>query len=501
MRKRLLGLALGFGIVGVLTLGCGGNNVPTMPPQQLAATGSVAILAGDSPLCDAVSFTVTISSASLTPENGGAPVPVINSSSPVTVDFAALMDFFTMLNLANVPVGTYNQLSLTLSNPQITILDTTQNPPKTVTSTPTITNLNVTINLDPPLEVTANGAVALNIDFKLRKSVSVDAQGNVTVNPVFQASTQTTPDHQDHNKLEDDEDLHGLVQAVSTTPTPNTNFIGSFTVQTENGNTSTVEVTADTQFEGVSGLSAPLTPMAFVEVEAFVDENGNIVAKSVEVEEQEDQQRAAFVGLITAATRDSSNNVTSFTLFVRGEHPDETGCVPPHSNLTVNVNSGTEYKITAEGVNRAGLAFDASALGVGQHVVVHGVCQPAAPPPAPAGPPTVAAASVFLRLQTLVGSFVPPAAPFSAASDDKTGGFTLNPCSSIFNGQPITVFTFAETAFAGVTGLNELTPTPELATKGLLLYVTQAPVTVNNLTVTPPPPMPVFEAKGVHQLD
>jgi hypothetical protein len=242
--------------------------------------------------------------------------------------------------------------------------------------------------------------------------------------------------------------------------------------------------------------------MTFVEVEAFVDENGNIVAKSVEVEEQEDQQqRAAFVGLITAATRDSSNNVTSFTLFVRGEHPDETICVPPHTNLTVNINSATEYKIAAEGADRAGLVFDASALGVGQRVVVHGVCQPAAPPPAPAGPPTVTAARVFLRLQTLLGSFAPAPAPFSAGSDDKTGGFTLNPCSSIFGGQPITVFTFAETAFAGVAGLNELTPMPELATKGLLLYVTQAPVTVNNLTVTPPPPMPVFEARGVHQLD
>jgi len=500
MRKRLVGLALGFGIVGVLTLGCGGNNMSPQQPAGGGAMGSVAILAGDSPLCDVVSFTVTISSASLTPEGGGAAVAVINSSSPVTVDFAALMDFFTMLNLASVPVGTYNQLSLTLSNPQITILDTTQNPPKPVTSTPTLTSLNVTINLDPPLQVTATGAVALNIDFKLRKSVSVDAKGNVTVNPVFRASTQTTPDHEDHNKLEDDEDLHGLVQTVNTTPTAGTSFTGSFTVQTESGSTSTVEVTADTQFEGVSGLSA-LTPMTFVEVDAFVDENGNIVAKKVGVEEQEDAERAAFVGVITAATRDSSSNVTSFTLFVRGEHPDESSCVPPHSNLTVNVNSETEYKIGAEGVNRAGLAFNASALGVGQRVVVHGVCQPAAPPPAPAGPPTVTAASVFLRLQTLLGSFVPPPAPFSAASDDKTGGFTLNPCSSIFGGQPITVFTFAETAFADVNGLNELTPTPELATKGLLFYVTQAPVTVNNLTVTPPPPMPVFSAKAVHQLD
>jgi hypothetical protein len=400
------------------------------------------------------------------------------------------MDFFTMLNLASVAPGTYSQLSLTLSSPQITVLDV--NNKFAPLALPTnLTASTVTINLDPPLVVTANGTAALNVDFKLRKSVQTDAAGQVTgtVNPVLTARPQMTPVN---HEFGEDEGLEGLVQSVSTTASGS--FVGSFVVTTESGNTPTVEVTSSTEFDDVAGLSA-LTPKSFVKVDAFVDENGNIVARRVEVEEQEEQQRAAFAGLITSAQRDNTGNVTQFTMFVRWEAPDESACVPRHSNLTVNVDSGTQFKIFASELNEAGgLAFNASALGPGQRVVVHGAC-----PAATAGPtPSITATSIFLRRQTVLGNASPP--PLAVGSDGKTGGFTLIPCGVVFMGHPITVFTFAETNFEGVTDLNGLTAPPPLAVKGLLLYVVQ-PITVNTINVTAPPPVPVFEARQVHQLD
>jgi hypothetical protein len=451
--------------------------------------GTVAIFGGDTPICDVVSFDATIDKATLTPggeESGNSnsqPVTVI--SSPTKVDFAALTDFFTVLSLANVPAGTYSTLTLNLSKMQITVLDITKSPPAPTPITPTPTSATVTVNIEPPLQVAANGSVALNLDFVLRKSL-LTQQGQLTgmVNPVIRATSHNaSPD----KELGDDEDLEGLVQSVKTTGT--SPFIGSFMVKTASGNTQTVNVTSDTRFDGVSGLSG-LTAGTFVEVDAFVDSNGNIVARSVEAEEEEDQQRAAFVGVITAVTRDQSTmNVTQFTLFVRHVDAEETACVPPKSNLAVNVSSSTEYKITAEGVNRAGLAFNGSALGLGQSVVVHGPCQP--------NPPTVNATSVFLRLQTILGNFTKL---LNAPSDDRTGGFAFLPCGAVFQGKPSTVFTFAETGFAGVPGLNELTATATLAIKGLLLYELQQ-TKVNGITVSAPPPAAVFEAKLVHQLD
>lgn len=430
----------------------------------------------------------------MTPEDdNGTPVTVI--SSPTKVDFAALMDFFTVLSLANVPAGTYSKITLNLSNMQITVLDVTQNPPapKPIPTTPT--SATVTVNIDPSLEVTAKGSVALNLDFVLRKSLQTQ-QGQLTgmVNPVIRATSRMASPGKG---LGDDEDLEGLVQSVKTTGA-NPLFIGSFVVKTASGNTPTVNVTSNTRFDGISGLSA-LTPGTFVEVDASVDSNG-IVARSVEAEEQEGEQLAAYVGMITAVTRDPNTmSVTQFTLFVRRAHPEETACVPPKSNLTVNVSSFTEYKITAEGVNRAGLAFDGSALGLGQSVVVHGPCKPPAPGPVTNPPtlPTVNATSVFLRLQTILGNFT---SLLNGQSDDRTGGFAFLPCGAVFGGEPITVFTFAETGFAEVSGLKELIATPTLAIKGLLLYEVQ-PITVHSITVAAPPPAAVFEAKLVHQLD
>ncbi len=367
MRKHFFALALVLGLGGLMALSCGGQ-----PSMSGAGSGTVAIFGGDMPVCDVASFDATITSATLTPgggeddsnSNNGMPVKVI--SSPTQVDFAALMDFFTVLSLANVPAGTYSKITLNLSNMQITVLDVTQKPPvaKPIPTTPT--SATVTVDIDPPLELTAKGSVALNLDFVLRKSLQTQ-QGQLTgmVNPVIRA-TSRMPSRD--KGLGDDEELEGLVQGMPTLGGTSP-FIGSFVVKTASGNT-TVNVTNNTRFDGIAGLSA-LTANTFVEVDAFVDSNGNIVARAVEAEEEEGEQRAAFVGMITAVTRDSNTmNVTQFTLFVRQADPEETACVPPKSNLTVNVSSFTEYKITAEGVNRAGLAFDGSALGLGQSVVV-----------------------------------------------------------------------------------------------------------------------------------
>jgi uncharacterized protein DUF4382/uncharacterized protein DUF5666 len=493
MRKQLPFFVL-LASAGLLLVRCGGN------PSTLSVggTGSVAIFGGDSPVDDILSFTVTITNATLTPQGGGAPVTVISPTNPVTVDFAALMDFSTVLNFASVPAGTYDKLSLTLANPQITILDETKSPPAPVTISPTLMTLSLIVNINPPLVVTSSGSTGLNIDFNLRDSVQISQlQMTGTVNPLFHVSGLTSSSEKEGEEgMKEIEDLKGMVQNVMTTSTDPA-FTGSFDLVDANGQKFTVHVNANTEFEEISGLSA-LAVNTFVEVDAFVDSKSNIVAKEISAEEQEEGQLAAFVGLITSVgpnPRDAQGNVTQFNLFVRNEEPDESACVQPKSTLLVNVlPTSTLFRITAQGVNFGSLKFDATALGLGQSLVVHGQCQPGATP-------TVNATSIFLRLQTVLGNFVPPL--LGAQSDGKTGGFTFNPSSALFQGEQITVFTTGETAFADVANLNALTGAPTLAVKGLLLYETQ-PLTLNSIAVTPTPsatsPAAVIEAKQVHQL-
>ena len=42
----------------------------------------------------------------------------------------------------------------------------------------------------------------------------------------------------------------------------------------------------------------------------------------------------------------------------------------------------------------------------------------------------------------------------AAGSDGKTGGFTMTPCGGLFGGQAITVLTYPDTVFTGVSGLT-----------------------------------------------
>ncbi len=459
-----------------------------MQAPNSASTGSVAVFGSDSPICDVVSFKVTITGLTLTPQGGGAPVSVITSANSVTVDFAALMDFSTILSLASVPTGTFTKATLTLSSPQLTVLQFNGSTLAPTTIPTTLTSSTVTVDIDPPLTVSTAGSTGLTLEFNLRKSVQTDAQGQVTgqVNPVFKASAISSLGDNDKDDLDD---LKGLVQSVSTTSS-NPSFIGSFVIQSE-GKTLTIQVTSKTKFEGVTALSG-LTAGTFVEVEAFVDSNNNIVAKEVEVEEKAEQQKAAFVGLITSVTRNTSGQVTQFNLFLREKEPEDNSCAPSLSLVRVSVGSGTTFKITAMGVNRAGFGFDSTALGQGQAVVVHGTCQAGSPP-------TVTANAIFLRLQTILGNF---SARLAVAADGKTGGFRFIPCGVAFQGSgPLTVLTFSQTAFADVADLNALTATPTLAVKGLLFYETHA-VALNGVSITGTATLPVavLVAKQVHQL-
>src|SRR3989442_623682 len=232
MRKHVVGLVL-LGAMGIrVPQGCGGAN--SINSSLNSRTVSLVVFGTAAPSCDVFSFQVTITGATLTPANGGAPVPIISSGDPITVDFARLVDFASILKFSNVPVGTYSELTLTLSNPQLTVLDVTQTPPTPVpVASTTLTTSTVTINLRPELTVSTGGAAGLMIDFRLRKSVQTDANGQVTglVDPIFRAGMTIVSSEEAVGVAEK---LHALVGSVTPTSS-NPAFTGSFTLQTRGG--------------------------------------------------------------------------------------------------------------------------------------------------------------------------------------------------------------------------------------------------------------------------
>lgn len=483
MKKQFLVRAVLSGAAAIFLIACGGatSNTPGTPSGQ--SMGSVVVFGTDAPLCNVVSLTATITAATLTPAGGGAPVSVLSGGQPQTIDFASLVGFATVLDLSSVPVGEYSDLTLTLSNPQLDVLDPTQTPPTAVPVTTTLSASTVTITISPQLNVTAGGAAGLMVDFKMRQSVETDTNGQVTgaINPVFTAAATSAT-------AEDLDDLHGIVQSVSTTSS-NPSFTGNFDLQVRagTGRIFTIDVTSSTDFEGVSGLSV-LTAGTFVEVDGSVDSSGDIVAQQVEAEDQEDIEahRAAFLGTVLSVTRDSTGNATQFNLLVLEEQPDAEDNIPLRDSITVNISSTTIFRVSRMGSDFANLPFNPTTLGVGQHVIVHGPFQAGTPP-------TLSANAIFLRLHGYRGNFT---SLITAGTDGKTGGYIFTPCNSIFQGKTFTVLTSDQTRFTGATDLNSLNPQPLEIAKGLLFYQ-QTSNTFNGVTWTPP--TWVLVAKAVDQ--
>jgi hypothetical protein len=102
---------------------------------------------------------------------------------------------------------------------------------------------------------------------------------------------------------------------------------------------------------------------------------------------------------------------------------------------------------------------------------------------------------VFLRPRNVLGNYN---TLLTAGSDNVTGAFTLTPCGGLFGGQPITVLTYSDSVFTGVTGLTALTSASTLNTDGLLFYVQTNGTTRSGVSWLGP--TWIMQARGVHQL-
>ncbi|MGH9353960.1 MAG: hypothetical protein ACRD2G_17660, partial [Terriglobia bacterium] len=374
----------------------------------------------------------------------------------------------------------------------------------------------------------------LQIDFNLAQSIPLNAQGQIntsnssgtqtlTVTPVLTGTGLTASGSQGFGEMDD---VKGYILSVnnSATSSGNTNFIGSFVLQTLPGLETTaalqgagqeiaVNLTSGNALIGAPPFLNQLTTGKFVEVDGYLDAFGNFVAKTVVVEDQEDIANfiASFEGYVLSVSKDSNGNLTQFQMAVTDEYPNTetsatTGNPVPFDTppLIVNVSSATGWHFSAPGVNFANLTALPAGLAVGQRVVVHGTYVP--PPTTPSGgaasSTTLTANNVYFPLQTVSGSYV---SLLTASSDNATGGFVLSPCASFYQGQPVYVITngqsqndqFAVTQFVNLNGLAGLTSSPQLLVRGLLIF-DQAGGPLNGIKI--PPNSYVLLANKVHQL-
>lgn len=471
----------------LVTAGCGGSSSSSSVPVS-AGSGVLYTVFGDTPVCNVLSFSLFAVELDLHPQGAPATTKVLayptntSPTSPV-IEFAALRDSSVIGNLTTVPSGTYDKAILTFTVNSAAKYDPTVSPPASLLKT-NITTTTATVNIEPPLVISKSKTSVLHVDLNLSQSLGVNSQGQLTgdVTPVFSASSVVASGS---NGFGEFHSLEGFI--LSEIPQSQvTGFTSSFILQTLSGRGPGLTVYTNDATKIIPSMFDnridKVPTGSFVELDAYIDQNGNIIAKGIQVEDREDlsKQMLAYLGPVLSVTRDSGGNVTKFWMLVRNTEPNDSSAVRLDSNVAVNVSSSTAFNayqlssdLTSE-ANAGNLAFNDQTIVPGQEVVVHGVfTNPSG------GPVTVAADTIYLRLQSIQGDF---SSLLQNGSDDKTGGFQFVPCSDLLSGSPYIVATDSQTDFVNPPGLSSITSATPMIARGLAFWDKQGGL-VNGIQV------------------
>ncbi len=342
-------------------VGCGGSNSASNP--VLPGSSPTQVKIGDAPADRVVSFEVSVGPITLTPTSGAA-VTVLSRAR--RIELTHLSGANEPLALLHVPQGSYSSAALTVSNPEVTFINSQG---RLVELQPAFNQM-ITVNFNPLLTVGAHASV-INIDLNLANSVTFDAQGNVTGVSLsaasFTISTSAVAAEKEQEAEDGElEDLTGMVTNVSGS---------SFTMSAgQNGPSLTFTTDANTEFNDGASLATMMSTI--VTVEGVTRADGTLHAK--EVEGIENENGVEVDGVITQVTGNPATQLTIVSDDGMGSGMDATKL---GTTLTVNV-SGAQYRVHKGNIDTSGIgglpsapnfSFDATTIHSGQRVEVESV--------------------------------------------------------------------------------------------------------------------------------
>lgn len=464
--KKFLGISLSLALFA-MCVGCSSSsNTNSNPSSPSAQNASVFVTGEDDPatLPSVVALNVTINSITLV--GGGSPQVL---STATTVDFARLLGLRSPLGFNSVPAGTYTGATFNLSNPVISFVDMSQNPPALNTINGTFnsaggpTQTTVTVNFPSPMVVTANGLAGLRMDFDIRNSLAVDGNGDVTgvINPTIYVNAVNASDP--NGQITD------LVGGLVSVDSPGNSFV----IQGPYGHQLTVDVNGSTAFNSGWSINNLATP-AFVGVQGAYQADGTLMATSVEVI----TTSQAFLSGRVLAINPTSGPVQQITMFVGETSADLVNDSRTIQTLDVSAVAAGQYDVCFFNNWFTNGLFNPSHVLVGQRVFVGGSYSNSAFTPQ----------MISLRLQGVYGTMSGTA----TIDSGNIGNFELQNNALIgysLGGGPLTVWTGDNTLFINTSGLGSLQPGESLVAGGLLFYdgLTGGPVMAAGVVSDPPP--------------
>ncbi|HLY43310.1 MAG TPA: DUF5666 domain-containing protein [Terracidiphilus sp.] len=441
--RKALSSLFALTLSSFILAGCSAS-MNTTSNNSNTPSGSSFVIGTDAPMASVVSFSTVVSSVQAFTASDCSGTGVDLMSGSPTVDFARFNGLQTLLDMNNVPAGTYNCVQVTLGSATIGYLDTTGEP--TIQTEPAMLTTNtVTATLNHPMIVAQNGApVGIHLDFDLRKSIEVQ-NGSITgnVTPTFNIKAVNNSDPGAYI-----DEFDAAVLTVDTNAQ-------SFTIQGPHGRQFTVNVDGQTEWDGGASLSG-LTANSIVQVSGFLDRaDATIDADEVAVLSDTGFYAAGQVTYVNP----SSGPANSFDLYVRGTLPANTGVVDGNI-ATVDLSGGEKYSIYWMHGPLAQFLFNQGALLPGQHVAVGG------PATGASNPGAVTVKRVILRNWGFNGTVVP--------GSENTGNGTfqmhVNGFAGVLIPETVTVYITDATLFRdGFSGLADIADNDNVRVVGLLL--------------------------------
>ena len=428
--KRVYLFTLLCVVFALLLTGCGGGS----KNQVSTGAGQVVLQTGDAVNDQIAKFELNISSITLT---GVSPTATTANllAKPAEVEFSHQAGTFEPLTLANLPPGTYNGATITVTGAEVVVLNA--GVPTKVTanvsgSPVSVTFANITVTTTP---------LFLNFDLDLAASVVLNGTPitSATITPKFNVTSAATPPagnegNEDHDNGEMD-DVHGTVKTIAA---PN------FTITT-NTTDITFATDANTRFkDGITQLS-DLKVGDIVEVDAITKSEGTKLATKVERESSQNGEEVE--GLISAL---DSPTLTKITVI---HQEDSTGNSNSPVTVDIGVNANTVFSVRSDKLNITAPAFDATHIGKGQRIEAD----------SSTSAPAILANKVKLREQALIGTVAASPAPTAS-------GFTItiSPTSAFgtLSGATSVAVTFANGATLKTTPVAGAT----IRARGLVFF-------------------------------
>lgn len=360
-----IGMLLGSALL-VLMTACGGDSSTTPTTPSTTNTTAVQFNMGDAPADWLLSFTINVSSLSLTTASGDTHYVSIGS---VPVEMIHRLGTMEPVALAGIPQDSYTRANISIASCTFSYWDpVTQKPLRTTLNGPFSTS----ILFDSAVKVDSTPYL-FNFDLDLLHSLTTDGSGAFHFSPQFHhsigvldtasSSTGGNGNGQGNGVNARYGGMYQMMGVVNGTATGNFSI-----VPLQSANTFTFQVNQATQFRGQIQQMSQLQAGMGVLVSALLQADGTLLATRVRATMA--SGGAMGGGIITYV---DTLPATELTIAMQNGAGASINTDLLSKLLTVKLSDTTTYEIDTDRVSLAGLpfvpAFDASNIYAGQTVL------------------------------------------------------------------------------------------------------------------------------------